>query len=122
MINYASLQASTKALIQQFQGYPVIVRLLNNTTVSTIGVFTDGRADNIDTRQHPTWTTGENGRYCLVPGIDFYNPITRTTSTPQVGGTVEYTINALQYKKTIATVDQETPIPNVPILFTLGVE
>ena len=120
-INYSKLQASAKKTLQSFNAIPVIVRLLNNTVINTIGVFTDGIAKNVDNRQNPTWVTGETNRCVVVPGIDFFNAGTNTTTTPQMGGTVEWTINMVQFKKVIDKVAMEMPIPNVPILFTLEI-
>lgn len=121
-VNYAKLQASAKSILQQFNAAPVTIRLLNNSVVQTIGVFQNGEGKNTDNRQNPTWVTGFVGAVIILPGIDFYNPTTNTTSTPQVGGTVEWTQNMVLFKKVIVMVDKEEPIPNVPILITLGIE
>ena len=119
-INYPALQAKAKATLQKFGAVPLIVRMLNNSTVATIGVFDGGVAKNIDTLQNPTELTGETGRTVYVPGIDFV--IAGQTSTPQFGGYVEWYVNGVLYKKMIASVEATMPIPNIPILFTLGVE
>jgi hypothetical protein len=122
MINYSKLQTTTKNALLNAGAVPLTVRLSEtNTTVSTVGVFVNGLAKNIDNRQNPTWVTGETALMVMVPGIDFYNVGTNTTTTPQVGGTVEWTQNMVSYKKVITEVAMEQPIPNTPILFTLKI-
>lgn len=124
VINYAHLQTDAKTTLQEFAAVPLNVRLAtSNTVIPTIGVFVNGTAKNIDNRQNPTWATGETDRVVIVPGIDFFGAVTpNVTTTPQVGGTVEWTQGGVQYKKVISTVTKEEPIPNVPILYMLGVE
>jgi hypothetical protein len=122
MINYTALQKSAKTNLVSNGAVSLIVRLLNNATISTVGIFINGEAKNIDNRQNPTWTTGETDRMVIVPGIDFYTATTNTTTTPQVGGTVEWTINAVLYKKVINNVAMEMPIPNTPLIFILGID
>jgi hypothetical protein len=121
MINYSKLQIATKKALVTFGAVPVIVRFLDNSTISTIGVFTDGKATNIDPN-NPTHITGETTRKVLVPGIDFFNAATNTTKTPQVEGTVEWTQNMVLFKKDISSVMKEEPLPNTPILYTLEIE
>jgi hypothetical protein len=122
MINYSKLQANTKKTLLNAGAVPLIIRLSEtNTTISTVGVFVNGMAKNIDNRQNPTWVTGETTRMVMLPGIDFFNATTNTMTTPQVGGTVEWTINMVLYKKVIDAVAMEMPVPNVPILFTLDI-
>ena len=123
MIDYASLQVSAKAALQAFGAAPLNVILVNGTSIPTIGVFASGTAKNIDTMQNPTSMTGETGRVVFVPGIDFFGAITpQQTTTPQVGGYVTWYVNSVLYKKVINSVAMEMPLPNVPILFTLGIE
>lgn len=121
-INYPALQERVKTLIQySLGGYPVVVRNLANATVSTYAVFSNGEAKNIDNRQNPTWTTGETAREAIIPGIDFYNTNTNTMTTPQVGGSVEWSVGGVSYKKRIQSVQIIMPVPNIPIQFVLGV-
>jgi hypothetical protein len=122
MINYASLQTSGKTILQGFGAVAVNVRLLNDSVISTIGVFDSGVAKNIDNIQNATHLTGETTRVVYVPGIDFFGAIAPgQTTTPQVSGSVEWTINGVFYKKNIDTVEMLMPLPNVPVLFTLGI-
>ena len=124
-INYPKLQGRVKDIIATtLGGYPVIIRQLNNNTISTVGAFSNGLAKNIDNRQNPTWTTGETARFCNVPGIDFVNNTTNppTMTTPQVGGTVEWSSGGVAYKKIISTVGMEMVVPGFPLIFILGVE
>jgi hypothetical protein len=121
-LNYSILQAEIKDnIVNTFGGIAVVVRLLNNNTISTFGVFTNGDAKNIDTRQNPTLTTGETGRWVLVPGVDFVNQLTNAVTTPQVGATVEWVQSGTQYKKTILSVATTAPQQGTPVMFTLGV-
>jgi hypothetical protein len=123
VIDYAKYQTKAKALLQKFGAVPLGVVLLNGTTIPTIGIFANGIAKDIDNMQNPTSITGMTGRFAIVPGIDFFGCITPgQTTTPQVSGYVTYYINSVLYKKLIVSVTQETPIPNVPILFSLGIE
>lgn len=122
MINYARLQATAKASLTNAGAVTVTVLLLSGTALPTIGVFVDGTAKNIDNRQNPTWVTGETERTVLVPGIDFVNPNTGLATAPQVGGTVQWFIGMTKYKKIINSVTALMPVPNTPILFTLGIE
>jgi hypothetical protein len=121
MINYTKIQNSTKTTLLNAGAVPVTVRSLTNTIISTVGLFVNGLAKNVDNRQNPTWVTGETARMVMVPGIDFSNAGTNSITTPQVGGSVEWTINAVLYKKVITAVAMEMPVPNTPILFTLGI-
>jgi hypothetical protein len=123
MINYSKIQTTAKTALLNSGAFPVIVRLsTTNTAISTFAVFMNGTAKNVDNRQNPTWMTGEVGRVAIVPGIDFVGAVTpNVTTTPQVAGTVEWIINCVQFKKTIVTVGKEEPIPNMPILYALGI-
>lgn len=119
-MDWSEIQRDVRNTLVEFGAVPVTVRLLNNTTITTIGIFLNSLAKNIDTLQNPTSLTGETSRFVVVPGIDFFS--SGATTTPQVTGTVEWTINSVLYKKVISSVAMEMPIPNVPILFTLGIE
>lgn len=122
MINYKAFQTQAKAILQNFGAVAVTIRLLDNSTISTIGIFTNGVAKNIDNIQNPTDLTGETSRFIIVPGIDFVGAITPgQTTTPQVNGAVEYVVNSVTYSKNITSVKLLMPIPNTPIIFTLGI-
>jgi hypothetical protein len=121
MINYSKLQTTAKNALINFGAVPVIIRFIDNSTISTIGVFVDGKATNLDPN-NPTSIAGETTRKVLVPGIDFFNAATNTTKTPQVDGTVEWMQNLVSFKKDISVVEKEEPLPNTPILYTLSIE
>jgi hypothetical protein len=121
-LNYLDMQNKIRKAMVGANAYPVIIKLLNNVTISTIGVFTYGVAKNTDNRQNPTWATGETLQKVIVPGIDFVGAVNAgVTTTPQVGGTVEWTRSGVAFKKIIESVGAEVPIPNVPLFFTLGI-
>ena len=121
-IDYNALQILAKnTIVNTFKGIPVTIRFLNDSTIDTYAVFGNGLAKNIDNIQNPTSLTGETARYAYVPGIDFYNPDSNSTTTPQVSGFVEWRQNGVLFKKIISSVALGVPIPTAPILFTLGI-
>jgi hypothetical protein len=125
-VNYSKLQTIAKnTLLNVFNAVPLIVRFPDNSTISTVGVFDNtalGQTVDIDNIQNATGITGEVGRVAIVPGIDFYNKTSNSTKTPQVNGTVEWSINMVSFVKVINSVQKTEPVPNTPILYVLGIE